>query len=93
MRKYPYTKTCVRCHKKKDTIFFKQGVGTHAKSDICNDCSPAVKKYRYGSTLVVKDASKREKIESKNFIPPNSYYHKLADESIKEETVKVDHKE
>ena len=93
MCKYPYIKTCVRCHQKKDRKFYKQGLGSHGRSNICNDCSPAVKKYRYGSTLVVKDAAQREKIESKNFIPPNSYYRKLADETIREETVQVDHKE
>tara|TARA_R100000995_G_scaffold44123_2_gene20680 strand:- start:2116 stop:2397 length:282 start_codon:yes stop_codon:yes gene_type:complete len=93
MSKYPFVKTCVRCHQTKDRIHFKQGMGTYQKSDVCNDCSPARKKYHFGGTLVVKGGEERPVIKDKNHIPDNSYYYRLADESIKEETVKVDHKE
>jgi hypothetical protein len=93
MSKYPYVKTCERCHQTKDRVHFKQGMGKHQKTDICNDCSPTTRKYHFGGTLVVKDGEKRPVIKDKNFIPDNSYYYRLANETIKEETVKVNHKE
>mgnify|MGYP003148468792 CR=1 FL=1 len=90
---YIRLKMCQQCNQLLDTKQFKKGCGTYTRVDVCNNCSPPNKKYRYGSTLVVKKGEKREVITSTNFIPNNSYYNKLADQAITEETVIVKFKE
>ena len=84
---------CQQCNQLLDIKHFKQGGGVYRKTDVCNNCSPPNKKYRYGSTLVVKKGEKRDVITSTNFIPNNSYYNRVADQVISEETIKVDFKE
>ena len=90
---YIRLKMCQQCNQLLDIKHFKQGGGVYRKTDVCNNCSPPNKKYRYGSTLVVKKGEKRDVITSTNFIPNNSYYNRVADQVISEETIKVDFKE